>query len=106
MNINTLIEEDALEEDLLFATLDPLTRKITLPSGFETLITDTVGFLQDLPTTLIAAFKSTLEEVGEADLIIHVVDVTHEDKQQQQETVIKIGRASCREREKITEDDK
>src|SRR5690625_234789 len=87
---NRLTEEDSLEEDLLFATLDPLTRKITLPSGFETLITDTVGFLQDLPTTLIAAFKSTLEEVGEADLIIHVVDVTHEDKQQQQETVINI----------------
>src|SRR5699024_9496088 len=83
-------EEDSLEEDLLFATLDPLTRKITLPSGFETLITDTVGFLQDLPTTLIAAFKSTLEEVGEADLIIHVVDVTDEDKQQQQENVISI----------------
>lgn len=87
---NRLTDEDSLEEDLLFATLDPLTRKITLPSGFETLITDTVGFLQDLPTTLIAAFKSTLEEVGEADLIIHVVDVTHQDKEQQQETVISI----------------
>lgn len=87
---NRLTDEESLEEDLLFATLDPLTRKISLPSGFETLITDTVGFLQDLPTSLIAAFKSTLEEVSESDLIIHVVDVTHEDKQQQQETVISI----------------
>lgn len=87
---NRLTDETSLEGDQLFATLDPLTRKINLPSGFETLITDTVGFLQDLPTSLIAAFKSTLEEVSEADLIIHVVDVTHEDKQQQQETVINI----------------
>lgn len=87
---NRLTDESSLEEDLLFATLDPLTRQITLPSGFECLITDTVGFLQNLPTSLIAAFKSTLEEVTEADLIIHVVDVTHEDKDQQQETVIDI----------------
>lgn len=87
---NRLTDETSLEEDLLFATLDPLTRKITLPSGFECLVTDTVGFLQNLPTSLIAAFKSTLEEVAEADLIIHVVDVTHEDKDQQEETVINI----------------
>lgn len=87
---NRLTDETSLEEDLLFATLDPLTRQITLPSGFECLITDTVGFLQNLPTSLIAAFKSTLEEVTEADLIIHVVDVTHEDKDQQQDTVIEI----------------
>ncbi len=87
---NRLTDETSLEEDLLFATLDPLTRKIALPSGFECLVTDTVGFLQNLPTSLIAAFKSTLEEVAEADLIIHVVDVTHEDKDQQEETVINI----------------
>src|SRR5699024_6225609 len=87
---NRLTDETSLEEDLLFATLDPLTRQITLPSGFECLITDTVGFLQNLPTSLIAAFKSTLEEVTEADLIIHVVDVTHEDKDQQQDTVIEL----------------
>lgn len=87
---NRLTNEDSLEEDLLFATLDPLTRKINLPSGFECLITDTVGFLQDLPTALIAAFKSTLEEVAEADLLLHVVDATHEDYEQQQATVLSI----------------
>lgn len=87
---NRLTNEDSLEENLLFATLDPLTRKLNLPSGFECLITDTVGFLQDLPTALIAAFKSTLEEVTEADFILHVVDATHEDNEQQQATVLSI----------------
>lgn len=87
---NRLTDESSLEEDLLFATLDPLTRKITLPSGFECLMTDTVGFLQDLPTSLIAAFKSTLEEVTEAELLLHVVDATHEDYEQQQTTVMQI----------------
>src|SRR5699024_3348946 len=71
---NRLTSESSLEEDLLFATLDPLTRKISLPSGFECLLTDTVGFLQDLPTSLIASFKSTLEEVAEADFLLHVID--------------------------------
>src|SRR5699024_1694654 len=87
---NRLTNESALEEDLLFATLDPLTRQIHLPSGFQCLITDTVGFLQDLPTSLIAAFKSTLEEVTEADFLLHVVDASHEDNEQQQKTVIEI----------------
>lgn len=87
---NRLSNESALEEDLLFATLDPLTRKINLPSGFECLLTDTVGFLQDLPTSLIASFKSTLEEVAEADLLIHVVDASNEGYEQQQETVLTI----------------
>src|SRR5690625_4292934 len=81
---NQLANETALEEDLLFATLDPLTRQIHLPSGFQCLITDTVGFLQDLPTSLIAAFKSTLEEVAEADFLLHVVDASHEGNEQQQ----------------------
>src|SRR5699024_5242576 len=71
---NRLARETTKEEDLLFATLDPLTRKVHLPSGFEALLTDTVGFLQELPTSLIAAFKSTLEEVSEADFLLHVVD--------------------------------
>lgn len=84
---NRLTDSESLEEDQLFATLDPLTRKISLPSGFQTLITDTVGFLQELPTTLIAAFRSTLEEVTEADFIIHVVDASHPDIEQHQETV-------------------
>lgn len=87
---NRLTDESALEEDLLFATLDPLTRKVNLPSGFECLLTDTVGFLQELPTSLIASFKSTLEEVAEADLLLHVVDASNEGYLQQQETVLNI----------------
>lgn len=87
---NRLTNESALEEDLLFATLDPLTRQIHLPSGFQCLITDTVGFLQDLPTSLIAAFKSTLEEVTEADFLLHVVDTSNEGNEQQQSTVQEI----------------
>ncbi|SFD78701.1 GTP-binding protein HflX [Lentibacillus persicus] len=84
---NQLTKGDAMVENQLFATLDPLTRQIQLPSGFQTLITDTVGFIQDLPTSLIAAFKSTLEEVGEADFIMHVVDVSNPDLEQHQKTV-------------------
>lgn len=84
---NRLAKERTKEEDLLFATLDPLTRKVHLPSGFESLLTDTVGFLQALPTSLIAAFKSTLEEVTEADFLLHVVDASHPDQEQHIETV-------------------
>lgn len=84
---NRLTDSDSLEEDLLFATLDPLTRTIQLPSGFEMLITDTVGFIQDLPTTLVASFRSTLEEVTEADFIIHVVDGSHDDRVHHEDTV-------------------
>jgi GTP-binding protein HflX len=87
---NRLTNESSLEENLLFATLDPLTRKIHLPSGFECLLTDTVGFLQDLPTSLIAAFKSTLEEATEADFLIHVVDASNEGNMGQQKTVTRI----------------
>lgn len=85
---NKITKEQSLEEDQLFATLDPLTRHFQFPSGFQALVTDTVGFLQDLPTSLIAAFRSTLEEVTEADFIVHVVDGSHPDKEQHQETVI------------------
>ena len=60
-----------------FATLDPTTRRVELPDGQQILVTDTVGFIQKLPTTLVAAFRATLEEIGEADLLLHVVDVTH-----------------------------
>ncbi|AGK53146.1 GTPase HflX [Bacillus sp. 1NLA3E] len=84
---NRLTEADTLEENQLFATLDPTTRKMILPSGFTTLTTDTVGFLQDLPTTLIAAFRSTLEEVNEADLLLHVVDCSNPDYFQHEKTV-------------------
>ncbi|MDQ0159013.1 GTPase HflX [Alkalibacillus salilacus] len=87
---NRLSETGSLEEDKLFATLDPLTRQITLPSGFELLISDTVGFIQDLPTTLIAAFRSTLEEVVEADFILHVVDASNEESVEQEKTVFNI----------------
>ncbi|MGP7817723.1 GTPase HflX [Niallia sp. 01092] len=87
---NRLAEADSYEEDILFATLDPMTRKVILPSGFTALITDTVGFIQDLPTTLVAAFRSTLEEVKEADLLLHVVDMSNEEYYQHEETVHKL----------------
>lgn len=87
---NRLTEADAFEKNQLFATLDPMTRKMILPSGFGTLLTDTVGFIQDLPTTLIAAFRSTLEEVKEADLILHLVDMSNEDYFQHEQTVHKL----------------
>ncbi|MBU5267714.1 GTPase HflX [Virgibacillus proomii] len=87
---NRLTNSNSLEEDQLFATLDPLTRQIQLPSGMQVLITDTVGFLQDLPTSLIAAFKSTLEEVTEADFLIHMVDGSHPNLNQQQDTVLEL----------------
>ncbi|NPC92852.1 GTPase HflX [Bacillus sp. WMMC1349] len=84
---NRLTAADSFEENLLFATLDPMTRKMTLPSGYHVLLSDTVGFIQDLPTTLIAAFRSTLEEVKEADLILHMVDSSHDDYQGHEATV-------------------
>lgn len=87
---NRLTEADSFEENLLFATLDPLTRRMILPSGFTTLLTDTVGFIQDLPTTLIAAFRSTLEEIKEADLLLHVVDMANPDYFQHEKTVQKL----------------
>ncbi|MEA3338057.1 MAG: GTPase HflX [Chloroflexota bacterium] len=76
-----------LAEDILFATLDPTTRRIALPSGRETLVSDTVGFIQKLPTTLVAAFRATLEEIAESDLLLHIVDITHPNALQQALTV-------------------
>lgn len=84
---NRLTKSNSLEENQLFATLDPLTRQIQLPSGLRTLVTDTVGFIQDLPTSLVASFRSTLEEVAEADFILHVVDASDPDHEQHQHTV-------------------
>jgi len=75
--LNTLAGADVLMADMLFATLDPTTRRVTLPGGREVLFTDTVGFIQKLPTHLVAAFRATLEEIVEADLILHVVDIMH-----------------------------
>lgn len=76
--LNTLTNSDIYAKDQLFATLDPTTRQLTLPNRQEIIITDTVGFIQRLPHQLIAAFRSTLEVVTEADLLVHVIDVSHE----------------------------
>lgn len=84
---NRISMADSYEENQLFATLDPMTRKMPLPSGYSTLLTDTVGFIQDLPTTLVAAFRSTLEEVKEADLLLHIVDSSNPDYSQHEKTV-------------------
>ncbi len=85
--LNRLTNAETLQEDKLFATLDPTTRQLPLPSGMEVLLTDTVGFIQDLPTALVAAFRSTLEGVQEADLILHVVDAHHPDLEIHMEVV-------------------
>lgn len=87
---NRLTEAGSFEENLLFATLDPMTRRFLLPCGLTTLLTDTVGFIEDLPTALIAAFRSTLEEVKEADLILHVVDCSNPDYFNHEKTVYRI----------------
>ncbi|MCB0251855.1 MAG: GTPase HflX, partial [Anaerolineae bacterium] len=80
-------DADVLTADMLFATLDPTTRRVKLPGGREVLVTDTVGFIQKLPTTLVAAFRATLEEIAESDLLVHVVDITHDNAMQQASTV-------------------
>jgi len=85
--LNALTGAGVLATDRLFATLDPVTRRLTLPGGKEVLITDTVGFIQKLPTQLVAAFRATLEEITEADLILHVIDITHPNAAQQMQTV-------------------
>jgi len=75
--LNRLAKANVLVADQLFATLDPTTRRVKLPGGHDVLFSDTVGFIQKLPTQLVAAFRATLEEIAEADLLIHVVDITH-----------------------------
>ena len=85
--MNAIAGADVLAEDKLFATLDPTTRKIKLPSQREILLTDTVGFIQKLPTNLVAAFRATLEELTEASLLLHVFDISHQKAQEQVETV-------------------
>lgn len=85
--LNSLTGAEVLAEDKLFATLDPTTRRLTLPSGREVLLTDTVGFIDKIPHHLIAAFKATLEEVVEADVLLHVVDIHHPLMEQQIESV-------------------
>jgi GTP-binding protein HflX len=80
---NRMTRASVLSADMLFATLDPTLRAVDLPKGLRIILSDTVGFISDLPTMLVAAFRATLEEVIEADLILHVRDVSHEDTQAQ-----------------------
>src|SRR5512139_2067413 len=86
--LNHLAESDVYVADQLFATLDPTTRRVELPGGHLALFTDTVGFIQKLPTALVAAFRATLEEIGEADLLLHMVDVTHTNARAQADAVL------------------
>ena len=85
--LNRLSQSDVLVADQLFATLDPTTRRVPLPSGRDVLFTDTVGFIQKLPHTLVAAFQATLEEIADADILLHVVDASHPNALQQIEVV-------------------
>ncbi|KAB1203783.1 GTPase HflX [Morella rubra] len=88
--LNRLTGANVLVEDRLFATLDPTTRRVQMKNGKEFLLTDTVGFIQKLPTTLIAAFRATLEEISESSLLVHVVDISHPLAEQQIEAVEKV----------------
>lgn len=85
--MNALTGANVLSSDLLFATLDPTTRRLALSNHQEVLLTDTVGFIQKLPTDLVAAFRATLEEITEADVILHVVDASHPQAEEQAEAV-------------------
>ncbi len=87
---NRMTQASVLSADMLFATLDPTLRAVALPHGARIIVSDTVGFVSDLPTMLIAAFRATLEEVVEADVILHVRDVSHEDAEAQLRDVEKI----------------
>jgi GTP-binding protein HflX len=89
---NRLTESTTRAEDRLFATLDPTLRRLRLPAGGEAILSDTVGFVSDLPTELVAAFRATLEEVVEADLILHVRDIAHPDTASQARDVEKVLR--------------
>jgi GTP-binding protein HflX len=85
--LNRLSKANIYVANQLFATLDPTTRRISLPGSHVALLTDTVGFIQKLPTQLVAAFRATLEEIDEADLLIHVLDITHENAMAQWKSV-------------------
>lgn len=87
---NRMTESQVFAKDLLFATLDPTMRKVSLPGGQPVILSDTVGFISDLPTELVAAFRATLEEVLEADLIVHVRDITHVDTEAQRQDVLDV----------------
>jgi len=87
---NRLTESEVLAKDLLFATLDPTMRGLKLPGGTRAILSDTVGFIADLPTELVAAFRATLEEVLEADVIAHVRDAAHDETEAQKADVLKV----------------
>ncbi len=87
---NRLTGADVFAKDMLFATLDPTMRRIQLPQGEEIILSDTVGFISDLPTQLVAAFRATLEEVLDADLILHVRDISHNQTEEQAKDVMEI----------------
>ena len=87
---NRLTGARLMAEDMLFATLDPTLRRVGLPHGEEVILSDTVGFISELPTMLVAAFRATLEEVLEADVILHVRDIASDESQQQAEDVAKV----------------
>ena len=89
---NRLSKATVFEHDMLFATLDPTMRGIRLPEGQDVILSDTVGFISDLPTQLVAAFRATLEEVQEADIIVHVRDVSHPDSEAQKQDVEQVLR--------------
>jgi GTP-binding protein HflX len=90
---NRLTRSEVVAKDLLFATLDPTMRRVDLPQGRSAIASDTVGFISDLPTHLVAAFRATLEEVLEADLILHVRDISHPDTEAQKTDVESVLRA-------------
>ena len=87
---NRLTESEVLAKDLLFATLDPTMRGVKLPHGTKIILSDTVGFIADLPTELVAAFRATLEEVLEAETIVHVRDAAHDESAAQKGDVLKV----------------
>lgn len=87
---NRLTSSAVTAEDMLFATLDPTMRSLTLPSGQQVILSDTVGFVSDLPHDLVAAFRATLEEVVEADIVVHVRDISHPDTEAQKRDVLEI----------------
>src|SRR6056297_4117597 len=87
---NRLTGAEGMAKDMLFATLDPTMRAVELPDGTDVILSDTVGFISDLPTQLVAAFRATLEEVLDADLILHVRDIAHPQTVEQAEDVVRI----------------
>jgi GTP-binding protein HflX len=100
---NTLSKASVKVEDKLFSTLDPVTRRLTLPGGRQVLMTDTVGFIHKLPPSIIAAFRATLEELDEAGLLLHIVDITHTNAANQVTTVEKIlGDLNLEKKPRIT----